>query len=117
MKKILAVCGLTAALLGASSCSNSGSTGAADQGFADSLSTYLGATNGMRLASEYNTIPEDQKQALRSGISCGQSTCCQRTVYSACRTGLGLHLGDLNRMTEDVGSSVSRPLIGSFRHG
>jgi len=65
MKKILAVCGITAALLGASSCSKSGSTGSADQGFADSLSTYLGTTQGMRLSSDYNTIPEDQKEILK----------------------------------------------------
>ena len=64
MKKILAVCGIAATLL-ASSCSNGGSSAAADQGFADSLSSYLGMTQGMRLSSDYNTIPDDQKAALK----------------------------------------------------
>lgn len=64
MKKILAVCGIAATLL-ASSCSKSGSSDAADQGFADSLSTYLGMTQGMRLSSDYNTIPDEQKEALK----------------------------------------------------
>lgn len=64
MKKILAVCGIAATLL-ASSCSKGGSSDAADRGFADSLSTYLGMTQGMRLSSEYSTIPDDQKAALK----------------------------------------------------
>lgn len=65
MKKILAVCGVAAALLGTTACNNSGSANSADQGFADSLSTYLGSTQGMRLSSDYNTIPEEQKEALK----------------------------------------------------
>lgn len=65
MKKILAVCGIAAALLGTSSCSNSGSSAPADKGFGDSLSNYLGMTQGMRLANDYNGIPEEQKEALK----------------------------------------------------
>ena len=65
MKKILAVCGVAAALLGMSACGNSGSASQADKGFADSLATYLGMTQGMRLASDYNSIPQEQKDALK----------------------------------------------------
>ena len=115
MKKILAVCGLTAALLGASSCSNSGSTGAADQGFADSLSTYLGATNGMRLASEYNTIPEDQKQALRKDdILRGlKQVIMTDTTQQGYLTGLsfGLQLAGQLYRYEQAGISVDRAKI------
>ena len=63
MKKLLAICSI-AVLLGASSCSKGGSS-AADQGFSDSLSTYFGKAQGMRLSSEYNSIPEDQKEVLK----------------------------------------------------
>ncbi len=65
MKKILAVCGVAAALLGTTACNNGGSANSADKGFADSLSTYLGSTQGMRLSSDYNSIPEEQKEALK----------------------------------------------------
>jgi len=65
MKKILAICGVAAALLGTTACNNGGSANSADKGFADSLSTYLGSTQGMRLSSDYNSIPEEQKEALK----------------------------------------------------
>lgn len=48
-----------------SACGNSGSASQADKGFADSLATYLGMTQGMRLASDYNSIPQEQKDALK----------------------------------------------------
>ena len=115
MKKILSVYGLTAALIGASSCSNIGSTGAADQGFADSLSTYLGATNGMRLASEYNTIPEDQKQALRKDdILRGlKQVIMTDTTQQGYLTGLsfGLQLAGQLYRYEQAGISVDRAKI------
>ncbi len=65
MKKILAACGVAAALLGATSCGNSGSSASADKGFADSLSNYLGMTQGMRISADYATIPQEQKDALK----------------------------------------------------
>lgn len=63
MKKILMACGVAAVLLGAASCSNGSSKGA--DAFTDSLSTTFGELNGLRLASDYNNIPEDQKATLK----------------------------------------------------
>lgn len=61
MKKLLIVCGVAAMMLG--SCSKGSSNGA--DSFGDSLSVTLGEVQGMRLASDYNTIPEDQKATLK----------------------------------------------------
>ncbi len=63
MKKILILCGAAAALmLGA--CSGNSST-ASDKGFGDSLSTALGQNQGLHLAADYATIPDDQKAVLK----------------------------------------------------
>ena len=57
-------CGVAAVLLGASSCGNSSSSNA-NKGFGDSLSVAMGEAQGCRLASEYLTLPEDQKANLK----------------------------------------------------
>ena len=61
-------------------------------------------------------VRDHQKKSLRSGKGGCQSTSCQRSVYSTCCTSLGLHLGYLYGMSEDVGSSLSCPFISSFCH-
>ncbi|MDE5673674.1 MAG: hypothetical protein K2I02_10070, partial [Duncaniella sp.] len=64
MKKLIMACGVAAVLLGASSCGNSSSSNA-NKGFGDSLSVAMGEAQGCRLASEYLTLPEDQKANLK----------------------------------------------------
>ncbi|MDE6371306.1 MAG: FKBP-type peptidyl-prolyl cis-trans isomerase [Duncaniella sp.] len=65
MKKIFAVCGVAAALMATTACNSGSSSSDGDRPFGDSLSTYIGMTQGMRLANDYLTIPEDQKEALK----------------------------------------------------
>ena len=65
MKKLIMACGVAAVLLGASSCGNSSSSSNANKGFGDSLSVAMGEAQGCRLASEYLTLPEDQKANLK----------------------------------------------------
>lgn len=63
MKKIVLACGVAAAILGVtSSCSKTSSTGG-DSAFGDSLSTYLGYSQGYRLSSDYNTQLGDEEKA------------------------------------------------------
>lgn len=64
MKKLIMACGVAAVLLGVSSCGNSSSSNA-NKGFGDSLSVAMGEAQGSRLASEYLTLPEDQKANLK----------------------------------------------------
>lgn len=63
MKKLLMACGVAAMMLGVSSC-NGGSSSSADKTFSDSLATAVGEFQGYRLASEYESVPEDQKANL-----------------------------------------------------
>lgn len=63
MKKILLICGAAAAMVLGSCSGNSGA--GSDKGFADSLSTGFGRSQGIRLAADYAGIPEAQKEALR----------------------------------------------------
>lgn len=65
MKKLLMVCGVAAMMLGTTSCGGNSSSSADNNGFGDSISTALGTSNGARLASDYNTLPEDQKKMLK----------------------------------------------------
>lgn len=62
MKKILLACSVAAMMLGTVSCSKSSSD--ADSGFSDSLSTSIGEMQGMRIGSEFNTLPEEQRAQL-----------------------------------------------------
>lgn len=115
MKKILAVCGLAAALLGTTACNNGGSANSADKGFADSLSTYLGATQGMRLSSDYNTIPEEQKEALKKeDILRGfKQVIMTDTTQQGYLTGLsfGLQLAGQLYRYEQAGIAVDRAKV------
>lgn len=115
MKKILAVCGLAAALLGTTACNNGGSANSADKGFADSLSTYLGATQGMRLSSDYNTIPEEQKAALKKeDILRGfKQVIMTDTTQQGYLTGLsfGLQLAGQLYRYEQAGIAVDRAKV------
>ncbi len=65
MKKIVMLCGAAAMMLTAvTSCGNSGSSAASDN-FNDSLAVSFGTSQGSRLASDYNTLPDDQKQSIK----------------------------------------------------
>jgi len=65
MKKIVMLCGAAAMILTAvTSCGNSGSSAAGDN-FSDSLAVSFGTSQGSRLASDYNTLPDDQKQSIK----------------------------------------------------
>ncbi|MDE6116780.1 MAG: FKBP-type peptidyl-prolyl cis-trans isomerase [Duncaniella sp.] len=65
MKKIVMLCGAAAMMLTAvTSCGNSGSSAGSDS-FGDSLAVAFGTSQGARLASDYNTLPEDQKKAFK----------------------------------------------------
>lgn len=65
MKKFVMLCGAAAMMITAvTSCGNS-SSASADSGFGDSLAVALGASQGSRLASDYNTLPEEQKASLK----------------------------------------------------
>ncbi|MCI8997772.1 MAG: hypothetical protein HFJ95_02095 [Muribaculaceae bacterium] len=65
MKKIVMLCGAAAMMITAvTSCGNSSSV-SANGGFSDSLSVAIGTSQGARLASDYNTLPEEQKASLK----------------------------------------------------
>ena len=114
MKKILAICGITAALLGVTSC-NGGSSSNADKGFSDSLSSYLGMTQGMRLASDYNSIPEDQKEILKKAdiLRGFKQVIMTDTTQQGYMTGLsfGLQLAGQLYRYEQAGISIDRAKV------
>ena len=114
MKKLLAICGITAALLGVTSC-NGGSSSNADKGFSDSLSSYLGMTQGMRLASDYNSIPEDQKEILKKAdiLRGFKQVIMTDTTQQGYMTGLsfGLQLAGQLYRYEQAGISIDRAKV------
>ena len=61
-------------------------------------------------------VRDHEQKALGSGIGCGQRTGCKRTVHSTGSTGLRLHLGNLNNITENVLPTFGCPLIYMLRH-
>lgn len=113
MKKIIMACGLVAAMLSVASCGGSGSS--ADKGFADSLSTYMGTTQGLRLASDYAGIPQEQKDALpKDDILRGLKTAIMTdTTHQGYLTGLsfGLQLAGQIYRYEQAGIAVDRNKI------
>ena len=113
MKKTILACGLVAAMLGVTSCGGSGSS--ADKGFADSLSNYMGTTQGMRLCSDYAGIPQDQKDALpKDDILRGIKTVIMTdTTQQGYLTGLsfGLQLAGQIYRYEQAGIQVDRSKI------
>ncbi|MDE5724478.1 MAG: FKBP-type peptidyl-prolyl cis-trans isomerase [Duncaniella sp.] len=113
MKKILIVCGAAAALmLGA--CSGNSST-ASDKGFADSLSTSLGQSQGLRLASDYASIPADQKAALKKDdiLRGFKQVIMTDTTQQGYLTGLsfGLQLAGQLYRYEQAGISIDRAKV------
>ena len=115
MKKILAACGVAAALLSATSCGNSGSSASADKGFADSLSSYLGMSQGLRLSSDYATIPQDQKDALKKDdiLRGFKQVIMTDTTQQGYLTGLsfGLQLAGQLYRYEQAGIAVDRAKV------
>ena len=113
MKKILIACGALAALtLGA--CSGSSSTGS-DKGFADSLSTTLGQSQGLRLAADYAGIPADQKAALKKDdiLRGFKQVIMTDTTQQGYLTGLsfGLNLAGQLYRYEQAGIKIDRAKV------
>lgn len=110
MKKTILACGLAAAMLGVTSCGGSGSQ--ADNGFADSLSTFIGQTQGMRLCNDYSTVPEEQKKSLsKDDILRGFKTVIMTdTTQQGYLTGLsfGLQLAGQLYRYEQAGIHIDR---------
>ena len=59
---------------------------------------------------------DHQHQTLRGGEGGGQRACLQRAVAGAGRTGLGLHLNDVDRRAEQVFLALCGPFVDLFRH-
>ena len=72
---------------------------------------------GQTLAGDAVQGGDHQHQALRGGEAGGQRTGLQRAVTGTAGTGLGLHLHQTNRLTEDVLFAGGRPRVGVLRHG
>ena len=72
---------------------------------------------GQTLAGDAVQGGDHQHQTLRGGEAGGQRTGLQRAVTGAAGAGLGLHLHQTHRLTEDVLLAVGRPRIGVLRHG
>ena len=111
MKKSILACGLVAAMLGVTSCGGNGSS-SADKGFADSLSTFMGSTQGMRLCSDYAGIPQEQKDAMpKDEILRGfKNVIMTDTTQQGYLTGLsfGLQLAGQIYRYEQAGISIDR---------
>ena len=72
---------------------------------------------GQQLAGDLVHVRDHQQQALGRGESRSQRASDQRAVHGAGCAGLGLHLGDLHLLTEEVETAVGSPLIRRFGHG
>ena len=59
---------------------------------------------------------DHQHQTLRGGEGGGQRACLQRAVAGAGRTGLRLHLNDVDRRAEQVFLALCGPFVDLFRH-
>ncbi|MDE6378387.1 MAG: FKBP-type peptidyl-prolyl cis-trans isomerase [Duncaniella sp.] len=113
MKKTLMACGIVAAMLGVTSCGGSGSQ--ADGGFADSLSTFMGTTQGLRLANDYAGIPQEQKDAMpKDEILRGLKTVIMTdTTQQGYLTGIsfGLQLSGQLYRYEQAGIKIDRSKV------
>ena len=69
-----------------------------------------------QLACDLVHIRDHQQKTLRCGVGGGESTCCQRAVYGACRTCLGLHFDNLYGSTENVLLTCGCPLVNAVCH-
>lgn len=114
MKKILVACGVAAALLGVTSCGGNGAA-QGDQAFADSLSTYLGKAQGLRLSSDYSGITEEQKlQMPKDDILRGfKHVIMTDTTQQGYLTGLsfGLQLAGQLYRYEQAGININRAKV------
>ncbi len=72
---------------------------------------------GQQFPCDLVHVGNHEQQALGRGVGGGQGACGQGTVESTCRAGLGLQLGDLDGLSEQVFAAVGCPLIDLFRHG
>jgi hypothetical protein len=67
-----------------------------------------------KLAGDLIHVGDHKEKSLRSGVGGGKRTCCKRTVNGTCCTCLGLHLNNLNVLTEDVLRRLAKDvLVGS----
>lgn len=115
MKKIILACGIAAAILGVSSCSNSSSNGG-DSAFGDSLSTAFGESQGLRLANDYATqlAPEDQAKMKKDDILRGlKQVIMVDTTQQGYLTGLsfGLNLAGQLMRYEQAGIKIDRAKV------
>ncbi|MCM1521676.1 MAG: FKBP-type peptidyl-prolyl cis-trans isomerase [Muribaculaceae bacterium] len=115
MKKIILACGVAAAILGVSSCSNSSSNGG-DSAFGDSLSTAFGESQGLRLANDYATqlAPEDQAKMKKDDILRGlKQVIMVDTTQQGYLTGLsfGLNLAGQLMRYEQAGIKIDRAKV------
>ena len=69
-----------------------------------------------QLACDLVHVRDHQQKTLRCGVGGGESTCCQRAVYGACRTCLGLHFDNLYGSTENVLLTCGCPLVNAVCH-
>ena len=67
-----------------------------------------------QFSSDLIHIRDHQKQSLGCGKRCRQSTCGQGSVHSTSGAALGLHFHNLDRLSKDILSALSCPLIGYF---
>lgn len=116
MKKIVLACGVAAAILGVTSSCSKTSSSAGDSAFSDSLSTYLGESQGYRLASDYNTQlgDEEKSKMKKDDILRGlKQVIMTDTTQQGYLTGLSLGLqvaGQLMRY-EQAGVEVNRAKV------
>ena len=72
---------------------------------------------GRQFAGDLVHIGDHQQQALGSGERGRQSAGGQGAVHSAGSTGFTLHLGDTDRLAEQVFPVMGSPLVRNFSHG
>ena len=72
---------------------------------------------GRQFAGDLVHVGDHQQQALGSGERGGQGAGAQGAVHRAGRAGFALHLGDADRLSEQVLPVMGRPFVRNFRHG
>ena len=77
-----------------------------------------GAVNysGQQFAGHFVHVRDHEQQSLRSGKRSRQGAGGQGAVHGAGRAGFRLHLHNLNLLSKNIFSSVSRPLVHNFGH-
>ena len=81
----------------------------------DTTCGYMDNT-GKKFTGDLVHIGDHEEQTLGSGVSCGERTCCQRAVDCTGCAALGLHLDDLNGLSENIFLAFGSPFVGYFRH-